>query len=278
MKQFLITLLLVITNWIIGYSQGERMAGADIIGMGGAYTALNKNVWAQFVNPAGISGIQAPVFGLYAEQRFLLAELNFGGFAGAIPFAEKQVAGISASSLGGEHYRFTKAGFTYAGTFFERFHPGIRLNMIHLAVPNYGTATGFWLDVGAQAEILKGLRAGFRASNASRTKFADEQLPVILSGGLAYVPSKTVSLDFDIEKHEWFPVNYRAGIQYQPADFLVMRTGIQTYPISYHAGIGIKLKGILLDLAGSYHNQLGFSPSISCGYQFAEKEVSSNKD
>ncbi|HNK42135.1 MAG TPA: hypothetical protein PL002_13190, partial [Flavobacteriales bacterium] len=78
----LITTLLVA---LITRAGGELWpVGARFAGMGNAGLTL-VDLWSVSANQAGLAGINTVTAGVYAENRFLLKDLNFFGAAVAIP-------------------------------------------------------------------------------------------------------------------------------------------------------------------------------------------------
>ncbi|MEO6218822.1 MAG: hypothetical protein ABIO81_00235, partial [Ginsengibacter sp.] len=77
----------------------------------------------------------------------------------------------------------------------------------------------------------------------------------------------------EIVKQEDLPVNINAGFQYNFAKQFFARAGIASENESPYAGAGIKWSNIRVDISGSYHPQLGFSPGLMLIINFKSKEI-----
>jgi hypothetical protein len=63
-------------------------------------------------------------------------------------------------------------------------------------------------------------------------------------------------------KEENSLVNLNVGIQYQMAKQFFVRVGISSVTASSYGGFGICWNNMRLDISGSYHPQLGWSPGL----------------
>jgi hypothetical protein len=60
----------------------------------------------------------------------------------------------------------------------------------------------------------------------------------------------------------------RVAVEYFPLDFLYIRAGVSTNPSLNAAGFGLRWKKIRLDMAASFHPQLGYTPHLGLLYSF----------
>jgi hypothetical protein len=60
----------------------------------------------------------------------------------------------------------------------------------------------------------------------------------------------------------------KIGIEYIYRNIFFIRGGIRIFPASYAFGAGLRHKGFLLEFSSSYHQYLGFTPQVSCQYDF----------
>lgn len=279
------TLLLIFFYFLIYYevhSQLERLAGARTLGINGSNVALNGDLWSLFSNPANIGGITKPEVGSYFERRYNMQELQYIALSAAYPFKEQHFLGTSFSSFGWEYYKTTLIGVNYAYHFLKIIHLGIRLNYANTVIPNYGNWNNFLVDIGGNATISKKVNIGFKILNANQAEILNDKLPTEISLGLKYQPSKKVKVLCEWKKSHIFPVSFCTGLEYQPVEYLIFRTGSaissnrlpapNNYFITSSLGVGIYWQNALLDIAAQWHDRLGITPAISLGYQFNQKQ------
>jgi hypothetical protein len=63
-------------------------------------------------------------------------------------------------------------------------------------------------------------------------------------------------------KEENVPVDVQLSLQYVIIPQLFFRGGFTTLGSGYFAGLGWQMHGFRIDVATSYHQQLGFTPGI----------------
>jgi hypothetical protein len=76
--------------------------------------------------------------------------------------------------------------------------------------------------------------------------------------------SLTSELENDFDDH----FILKTGIEYTILEKLFLRAGVSGKPYQLSAGIGFQVKKLTLDLATTYSQYLGNSPSVSFQYQF----------
>jgi hypothetical protein len=60
----------------------------------------------------------------------------------------------------------------------------------------------------------------------------------------------------------------RAALEYFPVNFLYIRAGVASNPALNAAGFGLQWKKVRIDLAASFHPQLGYTPNLGLLYSF----------
>ncbi|MEO8088221.1 MAG: hypothetical protein ABI763_15480, partial [Bacteroidota bacterium] len=80
-------------------------------------------------------------------------------------------------------------------------------------------------------------------------------------------------LSWSIEEEKDIDQNavFKSGLEYHVVDALYLRGGLATNPTLFSFGFGLKIGNLMLDIASTYHQVLGFSPAISLTYRFAKK-------
>lgn len=272
---FIIFFALVFVPFLLSAGNGNQPAGARRISLGNAYTGVRADFWSLFANPAGIAGIGGMQAGVYMERRFLLEELNYGAAGFVMPFMERHYAGFDFSGFGFGTYNEARLGLTYATTILDRLSLGAKLNYTRTSILGYGASAALFVDAGLIARISDDFSVGFRVFNANQADIKrqiEERIPTTLDLGLAYQASDKVLIVADIEKQVNFPTSFRGGVEYAFLKNFKARVGASTQPVTINAGIGLSLKSFDVDFANSYHEYLGYTPSLSLNYRFNSKK------
>jgi hypothetical protein len=96
----------------------------------------------------------------------------------------------------------------------------------------------------------------------------DERVPMNFRLGAQYDFSKKVRIAIEGEKDLELPAVFKAGVEYLPVEQFAIRVGVGTAPFHADFGLGLRLKFLHFDIAGSVHPVLGFSPKASLSYRF----------
>ncbi|QEC52929.1 hypothetical protein EDD80_105136 [Anseongella ginsenosidimutans] len=247
-------------TWIHG-ARTAALANAD---------AALQGPWNTIGNPAGIAGCRSPAISFALERRFLMKELDTRALTTVIPF-KKQVFGLNINFFGSGLYNEHLVSLCYARALSPEFSAGFRINYHGIKLPGYTSQQAWSVTAGVQAALRSGLRLGAAISNPGRAAFNDElyaEIPLIASLGAAYSFSEKVLAAFELESISGFPVTVNTGLEYFPHPHLALRCGISSSPFRQYGGLGIRYKGLALDLSASSHRQLGFTPQITLSYVF----------
>ena len=244
--------------------------GGRSAGMGHASVTLS-DVWSSHHNQAGLGWLTKVEAGVFAQNRFLVKEMNYMGFAYAHPVKSGAFA-LSFTNFGYTQYGESKLGLAYGMKFSERITGGVQINYHNTRIGNnYGSASVLSTEMGLQAKLTSKLELGLHLFNPTQAKlndFNDERMPTIMRLGMAYTFSNKVFITLEAEKDVDFPANFKAGIEYKANDKIYLRGGIGASPTAATFGVGVYHKGLKFDLASSYHQVLGFIPEVSLTYVF----------
>jgi hypothetical protein len=239
--------------------------------MGNASVALT-DLWAIHHNQAAMVGLEQAGVAAYYENRFLLANLNLQGAAAVLPTPKAGVFGISYSRFGNKLFNQSRYGFAYGKKLWDFLSVGLQLSYLNTTLAeDYGIRHSFIAEIGLLSQITPKFRMGFHAFNLTRTRLADafdERVPMNFRLGAQYAFSKKVKMAVEAEKDLELPAVFKAGVEYFPADVFAIRVGIGTAPFSADFGLGLRLRFLQFDIAGSVHPVLGFSPKASLSYRF----------
>jgi len=271
--RFIIYLLLFFASYLLPFSvragNEPQPAGARSAGLAGI-TAMLSDVWAVTNNIAGITALQKPVVGVYAENRFNLKALSTVTLQGVYSLAAKGSVGIELSRFGDKLYNEQKIGIGYA----HKIGPvslGLKATILQLHLEELGSKRAVAISFGGQSEIIPNLVFGAHIFNMNQAKLADyqgERFPTVMNAGLAYKPGTKLLLSLETEKDLEYPADVKAGIEYKIIEQLALRTGFSSARQSATAGVGFTSKSFQIDYALGGHSVLGVSNYLSVSYQF----------
>ena len=230
----------------------------------GAYSTKQADPFAFTNNQAALAQATKASVGLFGERRYLLSENSVYGLAANIPTGLGNF-GVQLNYAGFKNFNEQKVGIAYAKKLGKALDIGIQFNYYGYRIPQYGSASALIFEIGAIMHLTEKLNAGVHVYNpvgGKLGKTGDEKLASAYKLGLGYDASDNFYVSAEIIKEEDKPVNVTGGVQYQFIKQFFARAGFISDTGSGFAGFGVGWKNFRLDLSGSYHPQLGFSPGI----------------
>ncbi len=250
------------------YTLGGRSAA-----MGNASVAFT-DVYAVFSNQAGLARLQGTSVGLYAENRFLLSELNMFGAAVGLP-TKSGTFGLGAIYFGNEGYSEAKLNLAYGRNLSSKLAIGAEFDLLSVSIADYGSRSAMTFGVGLLYDFTPQLSAGVHVFNPLRIDLTDsefDRVPTIMKFGITFTPSEKVMLAIETEKNMDQQAIIKLGIEYKFVEQFYVRAGGSTNPGTATFGVGVNLNALKIDLSGSYHNVLGYSPHLSISYAPRKKK------
>jgi len=266
----------ILVAWII-FTAAESMA-QDVFWSGSRYQALSDatvglaDCWSVFGNQAGLAGIHRLMAGGSFQNRFLVNELSTRAGLLVLPI-QSSVFAFSLSQFGQNRFRQEKYGLAYARQISPKLKFGLQFNSYRLFLSEENRSiSSFGAELGIQYLFTERFVAGFHVMNPYRTG-------VKLSSGMFRYPSRinigtfyrlsdlfslTSELENDFDDH----FILKTGIEYTILEKLFLRAGVSGKPYQLSAGIGFQVRKLTLDLATTYNQYLGNSPSVSFQFQF----------
>lgn len=243
--------------------------GPRLTALGNASVAL-EDVWSATANQAGLAGLEKPELSASYENRFGIQELSTKSAAFVLPI-KNYVLAASFISYGVESYTESKTSLSLARKFGPKLHLALALNYHQIKINQYGNAQSFSFEAGVQYQLNKSLMLASHIANPNQSEYsnlAEEVIPAHIQFGMSYLLSKQLILCTEIEKILDKEVDFKSGLEYQLADFLALRGGLNMNPFKQYFGFGLNYQKVKLDFAISSHPTLGYSPQISLGYVF----------
>ena len=238
----------------------------------GAYSSKQQDPFAFTNNQAALSQVKKAGLGVFGERRFMLAENTVYGLAAAIP-SRMGNFGVQINYAGFKNFNENKIGLAYARNLGKLLDVGIQFNYYSYRIPQMGTSSSINFEMGAIMHFSEKFNGGVHIYNpvgGHLGKNRNEKLASAYKFGLGYDASENFYVSAELIKEEDKPVNVTGGVQYQFAKQFFARAGFISETGSGFAGMGLAWKNLRLDISGSYHPQLGFSPGIMMIVNFKE--------
>ena len=112
---------------------------------------------------------------------------------------------------------------------------------------------------------------GFRAFNPVAVVSDDERslrVPALFNLGFSYKIMEDLLAVAEVEKNLYQLATLRFGLEYIFVEDYAFRVGINTQPVIYTFGFGLRKDHFGADIAAEFHNVLGFTPLMSLNYKF----------
>jgi len=277
MRGALLLVLLFLATYV--NAQNDRWAvGAQQAAIGFS-NQTTSSPFSSFNNQAGLAQIEAFSAGIYFENRFLVDGINLFGLAAALP-TNSGTFGIGLHRYGNNAYSENKVKLAYGRKLVEKLDIGAEFEVGNIQVEEYGSVFTITFGLGAQFNILDNVRLGAHLYNPIRFKLTDDdrdRLPTLISLGAQYMPSDKVAIYLETQKNLDYRASFKGGVDYQLIKVLSIRAGFHTNPNMATFGLGLNLKPVLIDFAGTFHPQLGYAPHLGITYKGKKKENSATQ-
>ena len=268
MDKYIITFSLL---FLLGNSCfAQSLIGARLRSMGNNNAAVN-DTWNFTGNFKENIEIYKPTIAAGYAKYFYGDDLSNQSLKFVMPLKKYEV-GVNFLRYGISEYNEITTGISIAKNFGDQFSIGLRTNYHQLKIQNYGSTSGFSIDVGIMYHINNELTFGFNINNPSREAYINTKLlikiPSIINVGAAYQASNKVLFAINLSRKFNETNDAGIGLDYQIIEFLSLRGGITIKPFKQYGGIGIDYKKFKLDLALESDPYLGYSSQIGFAYAF----------
>jgi hypothetical protein len=204
----------------------------------------------------------------------MLAATSYYNAAVVLPTGAGNI-GLQCNYSGFKNFSENNIGLAYAKSLGSKVDLGIQFNYYGYRIPVYGAASTINFDAGIIVHLTEQLNAGMHLQNPVGGKLgkqSTEKIASVYSFGLGYDISENCFVSTAIIKEEDLPVNIITGLQYQFAQQFFLRMGVFSNTSTVFGGVGAGWKKMRVDIAASYHPQLGFSPGILFLSYFGNKK------
>lgn len=256
---------------IFGQNGLPMVAGARGAGMGNASIGF-QDVHSLFGNQAGLAHLDQVAFTAIGESRYI--DFGIRSLAAGMGYPTNAgTFGLAVQYFGIQEYNEQKVGLAYGRKLFDQLSIGVQMDYLRLQIPDYGSRNLFTFELGLQSQVSKRLLLGFHTFSPVQVEIiAEEFLPSVFRLGAAYKVSSKLNIAAELEKDINFPVEVHVGLEYALIEALLLRVGVQTEPSELSLGLGYRLQDkLLIDVAASYHQFLGVSPTFNVSYLLNKK-------
>lgn len=240
----------------------------------GVYSKHTTDQFSWIINPASLSNLQQSGAGVYSERRFLLnAFSQYTAVAGLQ--TNSGTFGLQADYFGYSNYNETQIALGYGRSLGDKADVGVKFNYYNMRIPGYANASTFYFEAGLLMHLSEQLHAGFSVFNpvgGVLNKAANEKIAFVYRGGLGYEVSDKFFISAELVKEENKELGVNAAFQYALVKQLLIRAGINTVSTQPFVGVGLLFGQFRVDVATSYHPQLGISPAVMMLIDFKQKE------
>lgn len=239
--------------------------------LAGSSVALS-DCWSVFGNQAGMVEVNRLTIGGSFLNQFLVNELSTRAGFFAFP-VQSSVFAVSLYQFGKSPFRREKFGIAYARHLSERLSFGLQFNYYRLLFPEENRMVGSsGLELGIQYLVNKRFVLGWHLINPYKSKIKINtgyfQYGSLVNIGVLYHFSESFSMISELENGFASHLTVRTGMEYNIRDRIFLRGGVSGKPYQISAGFGFKVEKLIIDLAASYNQNLGNSPSVSFQFRF----------
>ena len=237
--------------------------GAKSQGLG-TVKLYHRDAWSLGNNVGAMDRITESEVGLSVDQRFGIQELSTVALSGIFK-SQKGSIGIGIARFGGElfnQHRLELGLATTRGilTF------GLKAGWVQTYIEGFGTGNAIQFSLGGLAELGPKFFFGAQLTNINQakiSKYSTQSLPTLLQMGTTYLPSKNLEIHTELEKDLNHPPIFKLGLQYSLEKWIILRTGIHSYPTALNFGLGLQKKNYGLDYAYGQNTALGRTHHLS---------------
>ena len=243
------------------------------VGMG-AYSTKQTDPFSFTGNQAALAQVKNMGIGMYGERRFLLADNSVYALAAAVP-TKLGNFGVQINYAGFQNFNEQKAGLAYGRSLGKKIDIGVQFNYYGYKIPAYQNASAINFEIGAMVHFSEKLNAGIHIYNpvgGNLGKAGDEKIAGVYKFGLGYDASENFYVSTEIVKEEEQAINVTGAVQYRFKKQFFARAGFRSDNNTGFGGAGFLYNNLRIDVAASYHPQLGMSPGILLIYNFKGAE------
>ena len=255
MKFVLIIIITLFTEII----DAQYAPGSREIALSHSDVSTQKNTFAIFGNPAGLSNLNNIQIGIFiSPSPFGLKELSNVYAAYTHPTKYGNFS-IGIKNFGYKLFRENDILTGYSIFIYKIFQIGFVIKYNIIKIQRYGSKSLVDASFGSIYNFNESLKIGFSIKNFLRTAKSIIDAPLIYEIGLSYLLNNRGSFHFNLCREINFPFSPRFGVEYFPFSFFTLLIGIKNKPAAFSGGLSIKYKYIKIGFAVESHSILGIT-------------------
>ncbi len=240
-------------------------------GMGDAVTALDDRESAMY-NIAALAHLDGSVVATGFRQSFMAKGMGYFSLGAATPVGFGSGA-VTLVHFGNSDYNEQCASLSYGISLGESISMGVSFHYLHSGTsdPYYEPLNRVTFSLALQYAPTEAFLVGFRAFNPVAVVSDDERslrVPALFNLGFSYKIMEDLLAVAEVEKNLYQLATLRFGLEYIFVEDYAFRVGINTQPVIYTFGFGLRKDHFGVDIAAEFHNVLGFTPQMSLNYKF----------
>lgn len=267
-KRITTVVFLLLFEVVICYGGHDKADhGARSSALAGADVALS-GFWSIRNNQAGLSHLEAPVAGLFYENRFGIRELGMQSIAFAYPFNTGTI-GVTGNYFGDRRYNESAIGLAYGMEILDGFSVGLQLDYFssYIDSEQFVKNSAVTFEGGILYDLAGDITIGVHAYNPLEIKMEQSDavaiIPSTYSIGMAVHLTDGLLVSSELLKTTDQKESVRVGVEYEIIKKTYLRTGVASNPGLFSFGFETSWNQWTLQIASSMHHVLGFSPMIS---------------
>lgn len=245
--------------------------GSRAAGMGNAFVS-QYDVFSVYHNQAGLADLERTSISFFYENQFLVKDMSTR--AGVITFhTGSGNFAVQYNSFGPPQWRESNAGLAYSRYLSKKLSAGLQLSYFGTKLPEINRSVStFSFELGAIYQLTENTFLGAHLANPYAPNITtisySESIPwrITLGGHTNFTKEFTFAYQLETVQSE-LP-NLQIGAQWEAAENVFVRGGFNTSPARFFAGFGYVTTFLTLDAAFSYHQFLGYTPSVSLIFSF----------
>lgn len=241
------------------------------LGLGGQSVVIHK--------PEGYGGNAAILGNLENNTAIINTENKFSGsgihgttILLGIPSGKASAFAADVEFYGLPEYNQLNYRIGYGRKLNDKVNIGASGGIVQFNNPGYeGKGIGL-LQVGTLVEMIPQVSLGISVHRSFHSSL--NYIKSLLLVGIRYEASGSVYVFSEFEKTDLHSGNFKFGFDYTVSQKMNIRSGFNTNPSVFSAGFGIRIvRGTLIDLACSFYQYLGMTPSLGVRYEFSKKDT-----